>query len=161
MTMHKGPIALMTSAMLLLAVNAPALGGDRFAGPGDKRSEQSGESRKQREAGLLRFRDELQLSADQQSQITAVHEASKEAMQNNRKEMREGRKALRKLMKDGFNEQKVREIADRQGQLLSDQIVMRTRNQSQMREILTEEQRGKMKTLLREHRQQHRERKPR
>lgn len=107
---------------------------------------------------ILRFRREIGLTEQQASAIERIHEESRAALQENRKRMRELRGEMRRILEQGYNERDVRRNAEAQGRLFGEHVLLRSRQQSRVRDILSEEQKIRFKSLLREQaRQKHRQ----
>lgn len=95
-----------------------------------------------------RMAEKLGLSEEQRTRVNAIVEESRPQIEALREKMRETRKQLREQMHTGdYNEAEVRKLADAQGDLKADMIVLRAQQRAEIRDILTEEQRKQMKEM--------------
>lgn len=86
--------------------------------------------------------ENLELSDEQRTQIRALVDESRPQMREFGDKMRDNRKELRTLVQGGSpDEAEVRKLADTQGDLKAEMIVLRTKVYSDIRTVLTEEQR--------------------
>lgn len=93
---------------------------------------------------------ELNLTAEQKTQIEQIIESEKTNIKPLVQQLAEHRRQLKALGTDGtFNEAQVRAIAQQQGQTMSEMIVVKERIQSRIFAVLTPEQRTKA-TQMRE-----------
>jgi len=91
---------------------------------------------------LERLADRLDMTEQQRAEIKAMLDDSRQQMANLREQMRENRIQLRDLAgKTDFDETAVRSIADEQGDLKAETIVLRARQRHEMKAVLTDEQR--------------------
>lgn len=114
-------------------------------GPGCGRAGQSmapGKRDGGRGPNLERLADRLNMTEQQRAEVKAVVDDSRQQMVKLREQMRENRAQLRGLAgTTAFDETAVRSIADRQGDLKAETIVLRARQRHAMRAVLTDEQR--------------------
>ncbi len=83
----------------------------------------------------------LNMTDEQRADIEAVLDNSREQMAEMRAEMRANRAQLRDLTRQAeLDEAAVRGMADRQGDLKAEMIVLRARQRSEMKALLTDEQ---------------------
>jgi Spy/CpxP family protein refolding chaperone len=98
------------------------------------------------ERRIDRMSETLGLSAEQRSKVREIVDKARPAARELRDKLSDNRKQLWALMQqDKPNEGEVRKLADSQGKLVADMIVQRTRMQSQIRAVLTPEQRDALK----------------
>ena len=91
---------------------------------------------------LERLASRLDMTEQQRAEIKAILDDSRQQMVKLREQMRENRGQLRELVgQAGFDEAAVRSIADNQGDLKAETIVLRARQRHEMRAVLTDEQR--------------------
>ncbi|MBD3868778.1 MAG: Spy/CpxP family protein refolding chaperone [Acidobacteria bacterium] len=140
--MKSVPMILAVAALLVLtsitvvAAQGPGPGGERAG----KRGGQGDELRK----ALGR----LDLSEDQKSSIKALFESNKESMQADRETLRTAREALRlQMQSETFNEGAIRNLAGQVGAAEVEMAVARASLHNQIRELLTDEQRGQLKEM--------------
>lgn len=97
------------------------------------------------EMRIDRMSEFLGLNAEQRRQVRAIVDKARPQSRNLRDKLRDNHQQLRALMQqDNPNGSDVRKLADAQGKLIADQIVQRTKMQSDIRAILTPEQRAKL-----------------
>ena len=117
-------------------------------GPGCGRSSHhAGQGQHDRGKGryLERLTRRLDMSDEQRAGIEAVLDNSREQMAKLRDEMRANRAQLRDLTgQSGFDEDAVRGVADKQGDLKAEMIVLRARQRSEMKALLSDEQRAQL-----------------
>jgi len=95
-----------------------------------------------------RMAEKLNLSNDQRTQVESIMNESKDQLTEFREKMQENRKQLRTLTQTApLNEASVRKIADAQGDLKADMIVLRVQQRAKINSILTEDQRAKLKEM--------------
>lgn len=99
---------------------------------------------------ILRHRDRIGLTDEQASAITALHDNLRAELEPNRERMRELRQELRKVLSNGYDEREVRRIAEEQGRLLAERVILRSRTKVKVRDILSEQQRIQLKALARQ-----------
>jgi Spy/CpxP family protein refolding chaperone len=138
--MRKRILAIGGIAVLVIGATVFALGhgfqgrgegkGERRHGPGPEMVEHMAKK--------------LGLSADQTTQIKAIFEGARAGEEARHVKLEELHKQLDAATANGqFDETKVREIANQQAQLMSEQMVEHLRLKSQAYAILTPEQRTK------------------
>ena len=87
----------------------------------------------------------LNLTDDQRTQIEVIVDNSKPEMTELRNAMQENRQQLRELaQQSALNETEVRKIADTQGDLKAEMIVLHANQRANIRAILTDDQRVQM-----------------
>lgn len=90
---------------------------------------------------LERLASRLNMSDEQRAEVKAIMEDSRDEMVALRKQMRANRADIRDLARqDAFDEAALRRIADAQGELTAEMIVLRVRQRAEMRSVLSEEQ---------------------
>ncbi len=100
------------------------------------------------ESRIERMAERLDLSKEQVASIRAIVDKSRPQKRELRDKLVETRKQLRALKeKPAFNESEVRRLADAQGRIIADMIVLRTKVQSEVRGVLTEQQRKQLQDL--------------
>src|SRR5208283_460455 len=122
---------LTIGATVLLAVAAAiAQGPHGFGGPG---------------GGFHRMLKQLDLTADQHSQVKAIFEKEKPTMQPLMEQMRQNRDAMKALEASGpFDEAKTRALATQNAQTMVELQVEHARIKSQIMQILTADQKAKL-----------------
>lgn len=101
---------------------------------------------------LERLADRLDMTEQQRADTKAILDDSRQQMVKLRDQMRENRGKLRDLAgTTDFNEAAVRSIADKQGDLKAETIVLRARQRHAMQAVLTDEQRVQLDEM-RKHR---------
>lgn len=91
---------------------------------------------------LERLADRLDMTGQQRAEVKAILDDSRQQMVKLREQIRENRVQLRDLAgKADFDEAAVRSIADKQGDLKAETIVLRARQRHEMKAVLTDEQR--------------------
>jgi len=112
----------------------PAFGGDFHGGPG---------------ADLFHFErmaERLQLDDGQRGRLEALHERHREQARPYVRSLVKSRRAMKHLMKaDTFDEGAVRAVAAEQGAAMTELAVIKARGRFEVREILTPEQRAKLR----------------
>lgn len=100
--------------------------------------------------------DSLELTQEQRTSIKAVVEKSKPQMAGLKEKMQANRKTLRELTQDGKPDAaKVEALAREKGTLVADMTIERTRMRGDIRAILTDTQREKLKQMREQHRKEH------
>lgn len=95
-----------------------------------------------------RMSRKLNLTDEQRTQVESIVEASSQQFSDIRTELQQNRASLRELsLETPLDEAKVRELADTQGDLKADMIVLRAQRRSQISAILTDEQRQQMQSM--------------
>ena len=101
------------------------------------------------ETRIDRLADALDLSRKQRDQVRSIVDKSRPPMRELHDRMRENRKQLHALMQqDKAQEGEIRRLADLQGKAIADMIVLRSRMRTDIRSVLTSEQREKIKSHL-------------
>lgn len=93
--------------------------------------------------------DRLDLSEDQQTEITALLTAEQEKMQNEHYKLTELRNQLMSQT-DEFDDDKVREITNDMGVISGELAYSRTFTFSEINKILTEDQQAKLESFLKD-----------
>ena len=94
---------------------------------------------------LERMSNRLNLTEEQRNQVQAIVDGNSEQMTDLRTRMQQNRETMRQLVQQTpFAEEKVRKLADEQGDLKADMIVLRAQQRSKINAILTDEQRAQM-----------------
>lgn len=89
--------------------------------------------------------DQIELSADQRTQIESIKAAHREAMQSLRGEMRETRVELAKAIDSGADDATVAQLARAQHGLDGELRTLRKSAMMEVRGVLTDEQRAELK----------------
>lgn len=100
-----------------------------------------------------RMARKLDLNENQQSQIQAIMDASKEDRQALRATMQNNREALKEAM-GSDNTAIIRSLADQKGDLMAEKIVMRANTRSQIKAVLTPKQQEEFASIKRHGRKQ-------
>lgn len=156
--MNKLKTLLVTGTM---AVTALGLGATAFADSGDggyckKGGKQGKHSRggkhdmhRDPEKMLERMAKKLGLDDNQQSQIRNILTAGVETKTGLHEDMQANREQLREAMSaNAFDEAKITELANAQGDLKAKMIIERARTKSGIHAILTEEQRSQAASFM-------------
>jgi periplasmic protein CpxP/Spy len=148
----KKPMKLLLIATI---VSGAVAAGVAYAMPGGERCMRGGHPMGMGHAGhgmdaerhIDRMADALDLTKEQRDQVRSIVDKSRPATRELQDRLRDNRKQLHALMQqDTVSEKEVRRLADIQGKAIADTIVLRTRVQTDIRSILTPEQRQKMQT---------------
>ena len=95
-----------------------------------------------------RMANKLDLTDDQRTQIEAIAEESREQMSDQRNKLQANLEQLRELMQQSpFNEAEVRNIADAQGDLKADMIVLRAQQRTKINAVLTDDQHAQLEKM--------------
>ena len=98
--------------------------------------------------GIERMAQWLDLSADQRTSVHAIEDKYRPQLRSLRDQMTDSRKALREAAAQPVpDDAKVRMLADAQGKGVAEMIVLRARMFGEMRSLLTETQRAKLRDL--------------
>jgi Spy/CpxP family protein refolding chaperone len=101
---------------------------------------------------IERMAEHLELTTEQRSKIEAIVEETRPRVKAIREQMRDNRKQLREVSAaDTYDKDAVRKLADAQGDLKADMIMLRSEQKSRIRSVLTEEQRNKMQAMRDKH----------
>ena len=123
-------ILIIGAAVLLIVAAAIAQGRHGFGGPG-------GDFRH-----MLR---QLDLTADQHSQVKAIFEKEKPTLQPLMQQMRQNHQAMKALEASGpFDEAKTRALATQNAQPMIELEVAHARTKSEIMQILTADQKAKL-----------------
>jgi Spy/CpxP family protein refolding chaperone len=97
---------------------------------------------------LERLADRLDMTEQQRAEIKVMFDDSRQQMANLREQIRENRTQLRELAGQAeFDEAAVRSIAERQGDLKAETIVLRARQRHEMKAVLTDDQRVQLEEM--------------
>jgi Spy/CpxP family protein refolding chaperone len=100
------------------------------------------------EARMERLADRLDLTADQHTAVRAIVDRTRPEMRGLRDKMAENRKQLQALtMQAGVDENQVRALADAQGKVFADMLVLRSKTRGEINKLLTDQQREKMQQM--------------
>ena len=106
--------------------------------------------------GEMRGLRALNLSEAQRDQIFKIHHDQEPAFRDQMKKVRSSREELQKLARaDKFDQAAVRRAADAQAKAMSDMAVMHAQAESQVRAVLTPEQRTKFDQMHEERESRH------
>lgn len=141
--------ALAGSVTAGLAYAMPPGGGESCA---HGRSMSFGRHGMGSEMRIDRMSEALGLTQEQRDKVRAIVDQARPATRELRDKLGDNHKQLRALMQqDNPKETEVRKLADAQGKLIADMIVQRTKVQSEIRAVLTPEQREKMQQRFGRH----------
>jgi Spy/CpxP family protein refolding chaperone len=102
-----------------------------------------------------RMAERLGLTTVQRDKVRAIVDKSRPQSRALRDKLSESRKQLRTLIQQGTaKESEIRKLADNQGKLIADKIVLRSKMQGEINAVLTPEQREKLQQHF-EHRGRH------
>lgn len=105
----------------------------------------AGQAHKQGGPGfnLDRMSNRLDLTDDQRAQVEEIVASTRPEMNELREAMKENRVRLDELkQQETFDEDRIRELAGKQGELKAEMMVLRAGQRNQINAILTDEQRG-------------------
>lgn len=97
---------------------------------------------------LKHMTKELNLTADQQSQIKSIMQAERAKTKPLMQQLRQNSQAQNAAITGNFDEGQARAFASKQTQIMSDLIVEKERAKSQIYAVLTPEQRQKAQQLM-------------
>ena len=104
------------------------------------------------EARIDRMAEALDLTKEQRAKVRAIVDKARPQTRELRDQLSDKRKELHALMQqEAPKDRDIRKIADDQGKLIADLIVQRTKVKSEIRAVLTPEQREKLQQRF-EHR---------
>jgi Spy/CpxP family protein refolding chaperone len=130
-------ILIIGVAVLLVAAAAIAEGRHGFGGPG---------------ADFHHMLRQLDLTSDQQTQVKAIWEKEKPAMQPLMQQMKQNHDAMKALEASGpFDEAKTRALATQNSQTMVELQVAHARIRAEIVQILTPDQKTKLAQLEAEH----------
>ena len=105
---------------------------------------------------LERMTEVLSLSTEQRANIESIMQAGREAARPHREAMRGVHKSMRSIMQaDSFDEAAVRAEIGSRRDAMTELGVIRARTHFQIRQVLSEEQRHKMKEMRQQWRESH------
>ena len=141
--------AILASTLIVssLGLVAPVSAKPSGDGPDCERARHMEATHKRGEKGfnVERLAKKLELSEEQRTQIEGNMAASKQQMKDQHDKLRANRKQLRSLtMQNTLDEAALRKLADVQGDLKADMIVLRAQQRAKINGILTGEQRAKL-----------------
>ncbi len=138
--------ALVAGSLATGAVcaGAPAVAGEGYQGAHAKGYGRHGNP----QAHMERMAERLNLTAEQRTAMREIFDRTRPQMGELRDKLADNRQQLRTLGQGTtVDEAQVRRLADAQGQLMAEMIVLRTKMRSEINAILTEEQRQQLKEL--------------
>lgn len=146
--------ALAASSALLLGVgSAGAFGGHPGGHPGGHGMDGFGGGHR-----FERMAEELNLSAEQKTQVEQIMQASRPQMKELRQQLMEKRRALMALARQGYDEAQVTQQAQQVGDLVEQLTVLATRTGAQAYAVLTPEQQAQLEARMQERRERHAQR---
>jgi Spy/CpxP family protein refolding chaperone len=103
---------------------------------------------------LIRAVKRLDLDDEQKQGIRAIMAAMKAEVRPVMREIKAGHLQLKELIKaDTFDEAAVTALAEKEGALAAERVLIASRTASQVLKLLTDEQRGQLETMAAERRQ--------
>jgi len=144
--MNKIAKSLLVTSLLVSSVGLVTIASAKSFGDGPgcgRSSHHAGQGRHEGGKGryLERLARRLNMTDEQRAEIETVLHGSREQMAELRDEMRTNRAQIRELVSQAdFDETAVRGMADKQGDLKAEMIVLRARQRSEMKALLTDEQ---------------------
>jgi Spy/CpxP family protein refolding chaperone len=97
---------------------------------------------------IERMANKLDLTDDQSARIGAILEESRQQMGDLHDKMQGNREQMRGLMQQSpLNEAAIRTVADTQGDVKADMIVLRAQQHAKINSILTDDQRAQLKEM--------------
>lgn len=151
--MNKLVTTLLAGSLAFTGINL-AQADEATGGPGHQHAMACQHGRADYERGdrLERMQRHLNLSEAQVKQIGDIFAKASADSQPLRQTMRETRQQLRTLMQaDNPEEAKIRTLAESQGRVQADLIVLRSKTHAAINQVLTPEQRQKMQAGFRRH----------
>ena len=144
-------------ATLLLAAAGAALAQDYSGEPGRKGSRnQRGMQPMPMTEQVMRAIRHLDLNEEQKAGIKAVMQGLKEEIHPIMREMRAGQEQMKELVKaEGYDEKAVALVAEREGELAAQRIMLTSEALSNILAQLTEEQRAQLDTMAAERKGRH------
>lgn len=95
----------------------------------------------------MRAMSQLDLSDEQRAQIKNLFRDQRDAMRDTMDKMQDNRASLRDAAQNGADEKKVRALAEKQGDLVTEMIMARTQMRKKINDVLTEEQRTELQKI--------------
>lgn len=137
-TLIASSVGLTTMVSAMPFGDGPGCGrGSHHMGPGERVGE--------RGPKLERLAHRLNMTDEQRAEIEAIRSGSQKQMVELREKIRANRDQIRELIRQpDFDEAAIRSVADEQGDFKADMIVLRARQRSGMRAVLTDEQRDQL-----------------
>jgi len=148
--MNKTIIAIITT--LLLTVAGTALAQDFYGEPGEKgRRHQRGPQGMPVVQQLMRGLKRLDLDDEQKAAIRAVMQDLKAEVRPIMQEMKAGHMQLKELIKaDSYDEKAVEALAEKEGEMAAERLVITSRALSEVYSHLTPEQRDELAAMAEE-----------
>lgn len=87
------------------------------------------------------------LSDEQRDQLKEIFREQRDTMRDKMDAMRDNRRDLRDAMQDGADKEKLRELAQKQGEQVTEMILLRAQMRDKVNAVLTEEQRDELKNM--------------
>ncbi len=135
----------------LLALSPPGVRAESAAGaPAPAAAPAGTQPGKNEGPRILQFREQIGLTDEQAQAIARIHQESHEKIRSNHIRILELRRELRKILEQGYVDRDVRRNAEEQGRLFGERVLMRSQRQSRIRDVLSEEQKIRLKSLVRE-----------
>ncbi len=154
MNKRKMVIGSTTAVLVGLLVSASALSGHPMGcdmdghGRHARHLDRGGEFGMHRPSGMFRAVWQLDLSEEQQAQLRGLMEPMREASRQQMRSMKEARKTLREAMNaEPYDAAQVQQLAEAQGNAVTEMILKRAETSQQIRALLTPEQRAELDTL--------------
>ena len=135
-------------ATLLISFMGAALAQEPVTEPTRKGHKQRGNHAMPAVAGMMRAIRHLDLSDDQKAEIKAIMQGLKTEERELAKEMKLGHEQLKELIKaDNFDEEAVSRLADQEGALTAQRLMISSRALSEVYAQLTDEQRAELEIM--------------
>lgn len=111
----------------------------------NKRGKKSG-------ARIERMIERLDLNENQAKQVRNIRDSYRPKMESFRNKMKESRQELREAMHaETIDQNKVKELAQKKGNLMAEKIVLRAEMRNEINKVLTKKQREEMKEMKGRH----------
>ncbi len=94
-----------------------------------------------------RIMSRLNLSKEQREKIWSIQDKTRPQIRTHRLALLEGRKHLREVIKNNYQQNKIQQLADAQGTTITALIILQAETQHRIQSILTAEQRKQLKDL--------------
>jgi Spy/CpxP family protein refolding chaperone len=146
MKIKKAMLALTTVAVLSMAITSVSLFARERGITGPNAEHRNSESRQQKRLG--RLTSLLELTEEQQASIETLNETFGEQISTLRESMHENREILKTLAEaTPVDSNAIQQVADAQGALFSDLVMLKTEKRIAFAAILTQEQLDKLEEL--------------
>jgi len=95
----------------------------------------------------MRALGQLDLSDEQRDQIKSLFRDQRDAMRDTMDKMQDNRQALRDAVQNNADEEKLRSLAKKQGDLVTEMIMARSQMRAKINGVLTDEQKAELQKI--------------